>query len=107
MKNTISIVDIVLIDDGNLYNGGIPSFGNDDQKADQHIVEGTSGTSPEIWQRKEFQYYIIHYNMHNCKQVSIRVTNANHHLQHFIQLCPDYLYVEISTLGRCLKNLNT
>lgn len=55
MKNTISIVDIVLIDDGNLNNGGIPSFGNDDQKA-----EGTSGTSPGIWQRKEFLYYIIH-----------------------------------------------
>jgi hypothetical protein len=52
---TISIVDIELIDDENLYNDGIPSFENDDQdlsKADQHIVEGTSDATPQIWQRK-------------------------------------------------------
>jgi hypothetical protein len=38
-----------------LYNDGIPSFENDDQdlsKADQHIVEGTSDATPQIWQRK-------------------------------------------------------
>jgi hypothetical protein len=60
---TISIVDIELIDDENLYKDGIPSFENDDQdlsKADQHIVEGTSDAAPQSWQRKWFQYYITH-----------------------------------------------